>query len=109
MTQTIDAAVKTLTEFEAALDFAKGESSDAKKLLVKSAANWAAAARDEAVAQVQKIAEARLTTAREEAEKEAETIKATGRSSLEEFHTAITERKEKAVDLVVKRLVGAKL
>jgi len=108
MSQAIEETIKALTEFEAELDRIKSDAVEVRKRLVKSGGDWAGEAKTEAITKAQKIAEQRLETARAEAEAEAESIKSAGRATLQSFKETITGHKEEAVQLVTKRLLGAK-
>ena len=56
MTQVIEEAVKALAEFEAELDRIKTDASEAKKRLVKAAADEAEKAKSDALAKAQELA-----------------------------------------------------
>ncbi len=107
MSSAIEQTLKTLVEFEAALDRAKGEASDSKKKLVKDAADWGESAKAAAISKAQELASARMDRARKEAEKEAESIRKSGEASLKTFESSISRRRQKAADHVVARLLGA--
>ncbi len=106
MTQTIEAAVKALAEFEAALEKIKSEALEAKRRLVKTALDEAERAKGEAIAKAQELANERVRTGREEAGKTAGEITKRGEESLNRLKAAALKRKEEAVDLVVRRLLG---
>jgi vacuolar-type H+-ATPase subunit H len=108
MSQVIEETIKALTEFEAELDKTRSDTVEVRKRLAKSAGDWAEEAKTEAIAHAQKIAQQRLETARAEAEAEAESIKSAGRTALQSFKETITGNKKEAVQLVTKRLLGAK-
>src|SRR2546428_3665490 len=71
MAQVIEEAVKALAEFEADLDRIKSDASDAKKRLVKAAADEAEKAKIDALAKAQELANERVRVAKQEAEREA--------------------------------------
>jgi vacuolar-type H+-ATPase subunit H len=108
MSQVIEETIKVLTEFEAELDRIKSDAVEARKRLVKSAGDWAGEAKIEAIAEAHRMAEQTLAAAKAEAETEAESIKSAGRTSLESFKGRIAGHKKEAVQLVTKRLLGAR-
>lgn len=108
MSRVVEDTVKALTEFEAAIDRVKAESSDAKRLMIKNAGEWAASARSNAVAEAQKIAAQRLAAARKAAESEAQLIRKAGEAEMRKFEESISRRKKEAGELVVRRLLGEK-
>ena len=106
MSSIIEDVVKSLVEFEAALDVAKNEASEAKKKLLKDADDWADKARSAAMSKAQQVVSERIAKARSEVEVEAISIEQKGDESLREFEASISKRKGKAVELVVARLLG---
>jgi vacuolar-type H+-ATPase subunit H len=106
MPQTIEDTVKALTEFEANLDRVKSEVLEAKKKMVKDAADWAESARSSAIAEAQKLATQRLAEARREAEAEATEIRKKGQASTRKFEESISKHKKEAAELVLRRLLG---
>src|SRR3989441_9925412 len=106
MTQVIEEAVKALAEFEADLDRIKSDASEAKKRLVKSATDEAEKAKIDALAKAQELANERVRVAKEEAERQATEITKKGEESLNRLKAATLKRKEEAVDLAVRRLLG---
>lgn len=106
MPQTIADTVKALTEFEAELDKAKTGAMEAKKKLVKDAADWAEAARISALAEARGIASQRVSEARTEAEAEAEEIRKKGQAATRKFAESISKHKKEASELVLRRLLG---
>ena len=106
MTQAIEETIKALTEFEAELEKVKAGANDAKKAMVKNAGDWADAARDEAIAEAQKVAEQKLSAARTEAENEIESIRNASQKSLDDLTRSIANHREQAVQLAMKRLLG---
>ena len=106
MSSAIEATVKALVEFEAELDRAKADLSDAKKRAMKGALDWAEAARASAVSKAQELASAKVAKAREEAEAEAREIREKGEITLKEFEASISKHRAKAVHLAASRLLG---
>ncbi|TLX98118.1 MAG: hypothetical protein E6K96_01415 [Thaumarchaeota archaeon] len=106
MTQVIEEAVKALAEFEADLDRIKSDASEAKKRLVKAAADEAEKAKIDALAKAQELANERVRVAKQEAETTAEEVAKKGEESLNRLKAATLKRKEEAVDLAVRRLLG---
>lgn len=107
MTQAIEETIKALKEFELHLDKVKAGVADAKKKLIKDAGDWADAAKGEAILEAQRMAERRLAAARAEGEREVETIKNASQASVQSFKETIASHKKEAVELVVRRLLGA--
>ena len=106
MTQVIEEAVKALTEFEAELDRIKTDASEAKKRLVKTAADEAEKAKSDALAKAQQMADERVRVAKQEAERTAEEIAKRGEGLLKRLKALTLKRKEEAVELAVRRLLG---
>ncbi len=106
MSSAIEATVKALVEFEAELDRAKAEVSDAKKKAIKDALDWAESARASAISKAQEVASERVARAREEAEAEAREIREKGAKSLRAFESSISKRRTEAADLAASRLLG---
>jgi len=106
MTQALEEAVKALAEFEAELDRIKTDASEARKRLVKTAADEAEKAKGDAVAKAQELADGRVKVAKQEAEGEAAEIAKRGEESLNRLKAATLKRKEEAVELTVRRLLG---
>ena len=106
MPQTIADTVKALTEFEAELDKARSEAMDARKKLVKDAADWADAARSSAIGEAQSLAATKLAQARAEAESEAEGIRKKGQAETRRFAESISKHKKDASELVLRKLLG---
>ena len=106
MTQVIEEAVKALAEFEAELDRIKTDASEAKKRLVKAAADEAEKAKSDALAKAQELANERVRVAKQEAERGAEEVAKKGEESLNGLKAATLKRKEEAVELAVRRLLG---
>src|SRR5437773_4178675 len=106
MTQAIEEAVKALAEFEAELDRIESDASEAKKRLLKAAADEAEKAKSDAVAKAQQMADERVKVAKQEAERKAEEIAKKGDESLNRLKAGTLKRKEEAVELAVRRLRG---
>jgi len=106
MTQVIEEAVKALAEFEAELDRIKTDASEAKKRLVKAAADEAEKARGDALAKAQELADERVKVAKQAAERDAAEIAKRGEESLNRLKAATLKRKAEAVELAVRRLLG---
>lgn len=106
MSSTIEDVVRSLVEFESALDAAKTEASEAKKKLLKDAEDWSEKAKSDALSRAQQITSERMSKARAEAEGEAESIKREGEAALKKFEAAISKRKSEAVELVAAALLG---
>jgi len=106
MSTAIEETLKALTEFEAQLDSAKAEASEAKRQMLRMAAEWAEAAKGAAVAEAQKIVSEALAKAKKEAEKEAESIAKKGDVAVERFKKALATQRPKAVELVEETLLG---
>lgn len=108
MTSAIEDTVKVLIEFESELDRAKVEATEAKRRTSKEAADWAEAAKNEAISKAQEIAIQRVAAARRDAESEAARIRKKGESDLEAFESSISKRRSEAAELVASRLLGEK-
>jgi vacuolar-type H+-ATPase subunit H len=106
MSTAIEATVKALVEFEAELDRARAEASDARRKATKDAGDWTEAARASAVAKAQEMAAERVAKAKEDAEAEAERIRKKGEADLKAFESSISKHRSKAADLVASRLLG---
>jgi vacuolar-type H+-ATPase subunit H len=106
MPQTIAETVKALTEFEAELDKVKADAVEAKKKLVKNAAEWADSAKTKAIGEAQALASRRLSEARTQAEAEAEGIRKKGQAETKKFAESISKHKKEASELVLRRLLG---
>jgi vacuolar-type H+-ATPase subunit H len=106
MGSAIESTVKALVEFEAELDRAKAEVSEAKRKTAKDALNWADEAKVEAIAKAQAIASQKVAKAKEEAESEAARIRSKGESDLRAFESSISKNGSKAAELVAARLLG---
>jgi len=107
MTQAIEDTIKALKEFELELDRVKVGVADAKKKLVKDAGEWADGAKNGAILEAQKAAELKLAAARAEGQREVEVIRKASDASLAALRETIARHKGEAVELVVKRLLGA--
>jgi len=106
MSSAIESTVKALVEFEAELDRAKAEVTDAKKRAMKESLDWAEEAKASAVSRAQEIASERVTKAKEEAEAEAKVIREKGALSLKTFEASISKRRSQAAELAASRLMG---
>ena len=106
MSSAIEATVKALVEFEAELDRAKSDLSDAKKRAMKDALGWAEAARASAVSKAQEIASGKVSRAKAEAEAQAREIRKKGEKSLEEFEASLSKYRAQAAHLAASRLLG---
>jgi len=73
---------------------------------VKVAADEAEKAKGDAVAKAQELADERVKVAKQEAEREAAEIAKRGEESLNRLKAATLKRKEEAVELAVRRLLG---
>ncbi len=105
-TSAIEATVKALVEFEAELEIAKGGANEAKRRVLKDAADWADSARASAISKAQGIASDQVAKARAEAEAEAEKIKKRGESELKAFESSISKHRSRAAEMVASRLLG---
>jgi len=106
MPSAIESTVKALVEFEAELDRAKAEVSEAKRRTMKDAVDWAEEAKAAALSKAQSIAAAGVSKAKEDAEAEAATIRRKGESDLRAFESSISNNGAKAAKLVAARLLG---
>jgi len=106
MGSAIESTVKALVEFEAELERAKAEVSDAKRKTMKVALDWADQAKASALVKAQAIASQRLAKAKEEAETEAAAIRNKGESDLKAFESSISKYRSKAAELVAAKLLG---
>ena len=106
MSKVIEETIKALTEFEAHLDVAMTEATEARKKLVKNAAELGDASRSKAVDAARKIASEKIEEARAEAEREAAEIKRKGQASLKKHEESMSKHKAEAVALVEKHLLG---
>jgi vacuolar-type H+-ATPase subunit H len=102
----IEQTVKALVEFEAALDAAKAEVSEAKRRAMKDALDWAEAARSSAMTEATEIAARRVAEAKAEAEAQAKNIREEGESELKAFEISISRHKAEAAGLAASRLLG---
>ncbi len=106
MTSPIESTVKALVEFEAELDRAKAEVSEAKRRAMKDAVDWAEEAKASAITKARAIASEKISKAREEAESEADAIRKRGESDLRAYESSISKNRSKAAELVAARLLG---
>lgn len=106
MSSAIEDTVKALVEFEAELDRAKAEASEAKRRTAKDAADWAEAARGAAVSRAQEIASQQVARAKADAEGEADKIRRKGEADLRAFEASISKHRVEAAKMVAARLVG---
>jgi vacuolar-type H+-ATPase subunit H len=106
MSTAIEETLKALTEFEAQLDSAKADAAEAKRLMIKNASDWGAAAKASAIADAQRIAAETISAARKEAESEAEKIRKEGQVSMKKLEESLSRRRAAASELVTKRLLG---
>jgi vacuolar-type H+-ATPase subunit H len=106
MPSVIESTVKALVEFEAELDRAKAEASDANRRTMKDAADWAEEAKASAISKAQAMASRSISSAREDAETEANTIRKKGETDLKAFEGSISRNKSRAGELVAARLLG---
>jgi vacuolar-type H+-ATPase subunit H len=106
MSNVIEETLKALAEFESQLDSAKASALEAKRQMVKEAADLAEKARAAAVAEAQRIAKETVSKARREAEAEAESLRNSGLSALKDFEDALSKHKPEAVELVTRALLG---
>ena len=103
---SIEDAVKSLVEFESALDTAKSDALEAKKKLLKDTNDWAEGSKAVAISKAKQVASDRVSKARADAEVEAVVIRRKGAASLQTFQTSISKHKSDAVELVVSALLG---
>jgi vacuolar-type H+-ATPase subunit H len=106
MSTAIEETLKALTEFESQLDSARADASEAKRQMIKLAAEWADAARGAAVAGAQKVAADAISKAKKEAEKEADSIAKKGQVEVKKFKLSLSGHRSKASELVEKMLLG---
>jgi len=106
MPQVIENAIKALSEFEAELERIRFQVSEAKKRLVNTAAEEGEVAKKEALASAQSISDERVRAAMQEAQREAESITRKGEDSLKRLKATISKRKNEAIELAVRRLLG---
>ena len=106
MGSLIEATVKALIEFESELDKTKVETLEAKNKMVKYAEGLTESAKSDTISKAQHQVSERLAKARAEAEGEAESIRRKGESSLKSFEASISNRKAKAIEKAVSRLLG---
>ncbi len=106
MSKAIEETLKALTEFESQLTSAKTDASEAKRLMVKKAGEWAEAAKAEAIAEAQRIAAETVSKARTEAEAEAASIRDRGESALKGSEDLWSKHEEEAAELVTQVLLG---
>lgn len=106
MSSAIEATVRALAEFEAELERAKAEASEAKRKALKDALEWAEAARSSAISKAQEVASGKVAKAKEDAEAEAREIRKKGARSLGAFEASISKHRAEAVVLAASRLLG---
>ncbi len=106
MSKVIEETVKALTEFESQLDSAKVESSEARRLMVKNAGEWAQSAKATALEQAQERASNLVLQARKVAQLEVDEIKKKGQVGLKKYEETMKKHMAEAADLVVSRLLG---
>jgi vacuolar-type H+-ATPase subunit H len=106
MSTAIEETLKALTEFESRLDGARAEASEAKRQMLKLAAEWAETAKGAAIAEAQRIASDAITKAKKEAEKEAESIAKKGQVAVKRFEESLSKQRSKASELVARTLLG---
>lgn len=95
-----------MVEFEDELGRIKQEALDARKRLLALASEEGERAKTDALAEAQAEAEERTAVARRDAERESASIIAKGDESLKGLKDHLSERKDEAVELVMKRLLG---
>lgn len=106
MSNVIEETLKALTEFESQLDSARADASEARRRMVKNAAEWAESAKAKAIASAHQIASETVSKAKEEAKKEAESIRKNEQAALKSFEGSMSKRKSEAAELVADRLLG---
>ena len=106
MSDTIEKALKALTEFESQLDSAKSGASEAKKQMLKKAGEWAEKAKSEAISVAQGASAQAVSETRRAAEVEADSIRREGRLALKNFEESMSKRMPEAADLVTRALLG---
>jgi vacuolar-type H+-ATPase subunit H len=106
MSNVIEETLKALTEFESQLNSARTDASEARRQMVKNAAEWAESAKAKAIASARRIASETASKAREEAEREAESIRKKEQATLKVFEGSMSRRKSEAAELVADRLLG---
>jgi len=109
MPSAIESTVKALVEFEAELERAKAEVSEAKRRTTKDSVAWAEEARASAISKARSIASAGVSNAKEDAEAEANAIRKKGESDLRVFESSISSNRARAAKLVAARLLGEPL
>jgi len=98
--------LKALVDFESELDKTKAEVLAEKTRIVREAESIADSAKANAISKAQMQASERLGKARAEAERQAESIRGQGLSSLRAFEASVSARKKKAAETVVRVLLG---
>ena len=98
--------LKALVEFESELDKTKAEVLAEKARIVKDAERLADSSKSSAISKAQAQASERLAKAKAEAERQAESIRRQGLSSLHSFEASVSTRKKKAAETVVMVLLG---
>ena len=106
MVSTLEKTAKALTGFEAELDRTRAEALAEKTRIIREAEGIAESAKSSAISRAQQQALERLVKARTEAEKQAESIRKQGVSSLRAFEASVSLRKKKAAGAVVMALLG---
>jgi vacuolar-type H+-ATPase subunit H len=106
MSSAVEEAIKVLAEFESELEEIREESVDARKRLSKIAKDEGDKAMKLALARAHAIAEEQIRKAREDAEREADSISKKGEEALAGLKEKISKRSEEALRLVSEHLLG---
>ena len=106
MGSALEGTVKALIEFEAELDRTKADVLAQKAKMIRDAEGIAESAKSSAVSKAQQQASERLAKARAEADREAESIRKHGVSSLNTFEVSVSSKKKRAAEMVVTALLG---
>jgi vacuolar-type H+-ATPase subunit H len=106
MSGQIEETLKALAEFESALDRARADASEAKRQMMKDAADWSESARGVAIEKARAIASETVSKARKEAESQAEKIRDDGKKSLKTFESSISKNMKEGTELVLRLLLG---
>jgi vacuolar-type H+-ATPase subunit H len=108
LTTAIEDTIKALMDYESELDKVKADAAEARKKVLRDATEWAETAKTNAIAKAQEMAASRVSEARSEAEKEAESIRKKGQSSLKAFEASLSKHEARASKLVAAKLLGEK-
>ena len=106
MSGLVEETLKALAEFESELERAKADAMEARRQMIKNAADWAESAKGNAIRAAKVIASEDVSKARRVAESQAEKIKHDSQESLRGFENTLSQNMKDGTELVLKLLLG---